>query len=242
MTDASGKHRFFVASMAADTVELSSGEAHHARHVLRLRDRAPVAVFDGAGEIGEGVVHLTGRKSVAVEIVSRRQSDARPCPAVELGFAVPKGKRLDWLIEKATELGAGELSPVVFERSVAGPGAGEAPPDRWRAGSIAAAKQCGASFLPDIQPARRLADFLANVSAGVRLLGDSAGEVGVPEALAAGSGSGVAVLIGPEGGLTAAEREDAVEAGFVPVRLGELTLRAETAAVALLAAVRACGP
>ena len=240
MTSDAGKHRFFAESIAGGSVELSTGEAHHALHVLRLRDGAAVEVFDGAGGAAEGVFRPTGRKGGVIEIVERRQAADRSEPVIELAFATPKGKRLDWLIEKATELGAAALSPVVFERSIAGPGRGEGPSDRWRGTCIAAAKQCGADFLPEIRRARGLEEFLAAATAGARILGDSAGAAGAAEALAAGSVGGVAILIGPEGGLTEPERAGAIQAGFTPVRLGELTLRIETAAVALLAAVRAC--
>jgi len=238
MTDRTAKHRFFAESIAADAVELSVAEAHHARHVLRLREGAAVTVFDGAGAAAEGVFRLTGRKSAVVEVTGRHEPTARATPAVALGFAVPKGKRLDWLIEKTTELGVGVLSPVVFARSVAGPRAGDEAPSRWRETCIAAAKQCGAAFLPQLRPVRSLTGFLADAPSGAAILGDQGGTARVAEALT-GAIEAVTILVGPEGGLTDIERAEAVEAGFTPARLGELTLRTETAAIALLAAVRA---
>ena len=141
--------------------------------------------------------------------------------------------------EFATELGAARLTPVVFSRSVGG----RAEPsghalDRLRAICIAAAKQCGANFLPEIDRPVKLADVLASTRAGIRLLGAVEAKVSLPGALTGyRTGAGVGVLIGPEGGLTDAEMAAATDAGFVPVRLGGLTLRIETAAAVLLALV-----
>ncbi len=234
------RHRFFVESLAGGRIALSAGEAHHALHVLRLRAGAMVEVFDGAGGVAVGAFLPTGRKAAAVEVTERRPAGARPGPAVELAFAVPKGRRLDWLIEKATELGAAALQPVIFERSVAGPAPSAGAPPRWRSTCIAAARQCRADFLPEIRAAAALTDYLAGATAAVRMLGDRAGEIGPADALAdRPAGGDVAVLVGPEGGLTDAERKAAIEAGFVPVRLGRLILRTDTAAVALLAVVAA---
>ena len=233
-------HRFFTPSLGGDAVELPASEAHHALHVLRLRAGDEVELFDGAGGVAWGALRPAGRKAAAVDVTGR-QLVPRPEPVVELGFASPKGKRLDWLIEKATELGAARLTPVVFSRSVAG----RAEPsqhalERLRAICIAAAKQCGASFLPEITGPVKLVDFLAAARAGVRILGAVEAKTSLPSALTGyRPGAGIGVLIGPEGGLTDAERAAAVDAGFVPVRLGDLTLRIETAAAALLVAVNA---
>ena len=229
--------RFFVVSLAGETVELSADESHHALDVLRLTDGVDVEVFDGAGNSAEGTLRLHGRKKADVNILHRRKAERRPEPLIELAFAVPKGKRLDWLLEKTTELGAARLQPVVFERGVAK----TAPSSRWRSACIAAAKQCGADFLPEIAEARKLPDFLADVEADIMILGDASGEISIPTAIKEwSSGKRIVILIGPEGGLTDDETASAVRAGFSPIRLGNLVLRVETAAVAMLAAINAC--
>ncbi len=228
--------RFFVESLAGETVELSADESHHALDVLRLTDGAEVEVFDGAGNSAEGTLRLHGRKKTDVHVLHRRKAEKHPEPLVELAFAVPKGKRLDWLLEKTTELGAARLQPVVFKRSVAK----TAPSSRWRKTCIAAAKQCGADFLPDLAEAKKLPDFLAETDADIRILGDAGGEMSIPTAIKEwSSGKRIVILIGPEGGLTGDEADSIVRAAFSPVRLGNLVLRVETAAVALLAAINA---
>ena len=231
--------RFFVVSLdgEGEKVELSADESHHALDVLRLTDGAEVEVFDGAGNSADGTLRLHGRKKVDVHVLHRRKAEKHTEPLVELAFAVPKGKRLDWLVEKATELNAARLSPIIFKRSVAK----TAPSSRWRKTCIAAAKQCGADFLPEIAAARKLSDFLAETDADIRILGDAGGEMSIPTAIKEWSPEKrIVILIGPEGGLTDDETAAAEQANFSPVRLGNLVLRVETAAVVMLAAINAC--
>jgi len=232
-------YRFFAGSLGGDVVELQAQEAHHARDVLRLADGAVVELFDGAGTVAAGVLRCGGRRAARVEITERRPA-RRSAPAIEVAFAVPKGKRLDWLLEKATELGAAALAPVVFRRSVARPDLSSRARDRWRGVCIAAAKQCGADLLPQIHPPCELGEVLRRSGEDLGIFGDPRGETTLAGVLdGAAEPPRVIVLVGPEGGMTEPERDSAVAAGFAPVRLGARTLRIETAAVAMLAAVTA---
>jgi 16S rRNA (uracil1498-N3)-methyltransferase len=159
---------------------------------------------------------------------------------VHLGFAVAKGKRLDWLLEKACELGVASMTPVRFQRSVAGGvGAGGSKRRRWEATCISAAKQCGADHLSRIGQEADLETFLASAR-GAKLLGQ-AGAPRISDVLDL-SAQSICLLVGPEGGLTGQERDRAVESGFAPVAVGGHTLRIETAGVALLAGVRSLFP
>ncbi|HOF18102.1 MAG TPA: RsmE family RNA methyltransferase [Phycisphaerae bacterium] len=237
-------HRFFAENLDGSEVVLPDGEAHHALHVLRLERGAEVELFDGQGAVAAGRVARVGRSEVAVTIEHLLPVQARPAPAVHLAFAVPKGKRLDWLLEKATELAAASLQPVVFERSVAGGDElRKGKLDRWRTHCVAAAKQCGLNFLPEIFPPEGLANVLRDRSDLPGLFGDCAPDS--PDAyetlqsFRAGGHRQAVVLVGPEGGLTDAERDACLTAGLKPIRLGTTTLRIETAAVALLAAATA---
>jgi 16S rRNA (uracil1498-N3)-methyltransferase len=227
---------------AGRRVSLSSREAHHAVNVLRLKAGAAVELFDGRGANARGRIEEARRNHVVVLIDRPGKHWPRPGPAVHVAFAVPKGGRLDWLLEKATELGAASLRPVIFDRSVAGPGdLSPARRDRWLGQCVAAAKQCGLDFLPSIEPPMPLPDLLAAPRGALGLLGDLGSEA-MPLARALSQRKGdqeIHLLVGPEGGLAPHERESALAAGFLPVRLGPTTLRIETAALALLAAVRA---
>ncbi|MCK4625374.1 MAG: 16S rRNA (uracil(1498)-N(3))-methyltransferase [Phycisphaerae bacterium] len=236
-TSSNHLRRFFVQSLDGEAVELSADEAHHAIDVLRLKDGAEVNLFDGAGSIADGTLCLHGRKQADVHILRQREAKNRPEPLVELAFAVPKGKRLDWLLEKATELEAARLTPIIFHRSVAT----TAPSKRWRRTCITAAKQCGNNFLPEIAETKTLKKFLADADAEIKILGHTEGDTAIPSVLNGWSaGKEIVILIGPEGGLTDDETAAANKSGFANVGLGSLTLRIETAAIALLAAVNAC--
>lgn len=235
--------RLYVESLEGHLVELGQAEAHHATHVLRLRAGAAVELFDGRGGRAQGRIAHVRRSEATVEIVERLPVAQPLLPRLHLGFAVPKGKRLDWLLEKATELAAASLRPVVFERSVAGEDElSDHKRQRWLGHCVSAAKQCGLDMLPDLLPPASVHDFAcAASSAGwLCLVGDLSGPCLTPaQALTRRQERDVALLVGPEGGLADAERHLLGEADFLSVRTGSTTLRIETAAVALLAACRA---
>ena len=244
MPEDARRPRLFVPAAPAfgpgDELALDAGEAHHAAHVLRLRPGAEVEVFDGRGTSAIARITRAGRGDVVVVVEAVRPPAARPRPEVHLAFAVPKGKRLDWLLEKATELGVASLRPVHFARSVAGAGPlSPAARERWRGHCVAAAKQSGLPFLPTIEDALALDAFLPLAPVG--LFGDT-GDAAAPLACAVAalaSAQRFHVVVGPEGGLTDDERRRLAAGGLVPVRLGRTTLRIETAAVALVAAATA---
>jgi 16S rRNA (uracil1498-N3)-methyltransferase len=236
--------RFFVPDLAEapGTVALAPAEAHHAARVLRLKAGAAVELFDGRGRRATARLAEVGRRRVTAEI-ERAWAEPPPAgPRIHLATAVPKGSRADWLVEKATELGAASLVPVLFERSVGGKAAlSPAKGRRWLAQAVAAAKQSGADLLPEVRPSARLEEVLEAAAGGLILVGDPGEDAHpVPEALARRRPEqDIWILVGPEGGLTAPERQALRATGAVPVRLGRSVLRVETAAMALLAAVAA---
>jgi 16S rRNA (uracil1498-N3)-methyltransferase len=238
-------HRFFVSDLSAAEVALPAGEAHHARNVLRLPVGQQVEIFDGRGGVAAGRIAQAGKGRVVVAVDSAsdsRRTQTRAGPGIHLAFAVPKGKRLDWLLEKATELGAASLRAVAWQRSVAGVPSDQfagAKRQRWLDQCVAAAKQSGLNWLPAIEPPMGLAEFLAWAGGG-RFFG----VVGMAEPTARGvadvlmgcpPGKEVCLLVGPEGGMAAEEVEAVLAAVFVPARLGGTVLRVETAAAAMLA-------
>ena len=235
------RYRFYVPQLKCGEFHLPSSEAHHALHVLRLKIGAKVELFDGKGSSSTAEVKRISRSDVLVA-PDAPQLQPLPKPCVHLAFAVPKGKRLDWLLEKTTELAAASLQPVTFSRSVAG---GELTPSkikRWESQCISAAKQCGVNHLPEIKPLITLKKFLAQTApAGhLRLFGDldnSTPPVG--EVMRNNYFDNVTLLIGPEGGFAPDERNSIIDTGILPVRLGKTTLRIETAIISLLSIVRA---
>jgi len=155
-----GRYRFYVPQLNCGECGLPASEAHHALHVLRLKIGAKVELFDGKGSFSTAEIIRTSRSDVFV-IINPPQLEPCPSPGVHLAFAVPKGKRLDWLLEKTTELAATSLQPVTFSRSVAGKELTGAKLQRWESQCISAAKQSGVNHLPEIKPLISLENFLS---------------------------------------------------------------------------------
>ena len=225
---------------------LLSLPAQAARHVqvLRLQPGQALTLFNGEGGEFEATVTQMGRSEVQVRIGAHQPQDRAPRHAVTLAVGMPANERMDWLVEKATELGAAALQPLMTERSVlrlSGERA-EKKVAHWHSVAVAASEQCGGNRVPQLQPVSALAGWLASqpaVSAGARLLLSlRPRSPGLREAVAPlARGAPITLLSGPEGGLSPAEEEAALASGFVAVSLGQRTLRAETAALAALAAV-----
>ena len=209
-----------------------------ARHVqvLRLQPGDGITLFNGEGGEWAAAVTRMGRSDVDVEIGTHSPVEREAARAVHLVVGMPANERMDWLVEKATELGAASIQPVTTARSVVKL-AGERAAKRqahWQAIAVAACEQCGRNRLPPVHAPLALADWLRRAPAeGTRLLLSLRGGT---QALnqAAGAAGAVWVLHGPEGGLTVQEEDAALATGFAPASLGARVLRAETASVAAL--------
>ncbi len=218
-------------------VTLQGSAAGHLTRVLRLRVGEALTVFNGAGgEYAASIEHAHAGR-VAVAIGELRAIERESPLTLTLAQGVSRGERMDLVVQKATELGVSGIVPLFTERSVVRLGAQQAERklNHWRAITIAACEQSGRNRLPNVAPPLSLADWLRSGADrdGGRLLLSPAATSRI-DALPRPATS-VTVLIGPEGGLTNAEQEAAVAAGFLPVRLGPRVLRTETAAIAALA-------
>ena len=214
-------------------VELDTGQANYLGNVMRLGPGAELLVFDG--QSGEWLARIAeaGRKRMTLS-VERKMSEPETIPDVWLAFAPVKRAQTDWLVEKATELGAARLIPVITRRTVAE----RVKLERLEAIAIEAAEQCGRTRLPDIAQPTALKALLAERDPARRLyFADEGG--GEPVARAFERDPAL-ILIGPEGGFTDEERALIRAApNSVPVSLGPRILRSETAALAALAAYMA---
>lgn len=220
-------------------LDLPSGAARHVQ-VLRLQPGDAVTLFDGRGGEYEAVVDHMGRSDVRVTVGAHHAREAEASRAVHLALGMPANERMDWLVEKAAELGVASLQPLVTERSVlrlAGERA-DRKQAHWQAVAIAACEQCGRNRVPQVHPVLPLAAWLAAQPQAGLVLSLRAGAL--PLAAAAPGGS-TTLLSGPEGGLSAAEEEAALARGWVPVHLGPRVLRAETAPLAALALLTLAG-
>jgi len=215
------------------TIDLDQRQANYLGNVMRLGVGAEVLLFDGASGEWLGRVEEAGRKRMTLT-VGRRTREVEAIPDVWLAFAPVKRTQTDWLVEKATELGAARLMPVITQRTIVE----RVKTERLESIAIEAAEQCGRTVLPQIDEPIALARFLdQRDSARTLYFADENG--GEPAASSFKAGPTL-ILTGPEGGFTGQER-DLIRsaANAVPVSLGPRILRAETAALAGLAAYMA---
>ena len=225
--------RLFVRATLADEtrIDLDAGQANYLGNVMRLGEGAEVLLFDGRSGEWLGRVGEAGKKRMALT-VGRQTREPEDIPDIWLAFAPVKRTQTDWLVEKATELGAAKLIPVMTQRTIAE----RVKLERLEAIAIEAAEQCGRTRLPEIVQPVSLAQLLKEEARTLYFADEQGGE---PVASAFKQGAAT-ILTGPEGGFTNEERAKirAVE-DAVPISLGPRILRAETAALASLAAYMA---
>ena len=232
--------RFYCPAPLATGLALSlpAGAARHVQ-VLRLQPGDVITLFNGEGGEFDATVTRMGRSDVDVEVGAHRAVEREAARAVHLLAGITANERMDWLVEKATELGVASITPLVAERSVLklkGERA-EKKLAHWQGVAVAAAEQCGRNRVPTVHPAVTLAEWVKKAPPGERwVLSLSDGTRPLAHVHnAVQSPTPVTVLSGPEGGLSPAEESAALAAGFVPVSLGPRVLRAETAPLAVLA-------
>lgn len=223
-------------------IRLSPAEEHHILDVLRVGDGQTVIVFDGRGREALARVDVCSPGAGDVQrirlAVLSCAEQGKPDVAITLVQALPKGKRMDLIVEKATELGVLSILPVVSEHVVGRPGERQAAEKvaRWRRIAVSAAKQCAAAWVPQV---KAIVDYPAGIDAAtgsdlflVGSLAEGAKPLhSVLSGLDRGSIRNALVLIGPEGDLTAKEISRATDAGAIAVSFGPLVLRVETAAL-----------
>ena len=218
---------------ASGTLSLQPDESRHVARVLRCRKGDQIQVVDGAGNWYRVKLIEVSSACTRGAILEARQDVGEPLYSLTVGMALLKSRaRYETFLEKAVELGARTIIPLVTQRTVAR----GLRTDRARQIMISAMKQCGRCRLPRLQVPRTLEEMRVEGGAGVGLLCDASAPKALSEALA-GMPDRVTLLIGPEGGFSRGEVAQARAAGFEPVSLGPARLRAETAAVAAMAVV-----
>jgi 16S rRNA (uracil1498-N3)-methyltransferase len=230
---------------------LPAGAARHVQ-VLRLQPGDAITLFDGAGGEYAAVVERMGRSEVAVRVGAHDPVEREAGRAVHLATGMPANERMDWLVEKATELGVASIQPLMSAHGVLRLAGERAEKKRahWEAIAVAACEQCGRNRVPVIHPVAGFGDWIArpgDAAARPLVLSLAPGTRGIADVAADAAGTDAAarawrVLSGPEGGLSAAEERQALQAGFAPVTLGPRVLRAETAALAALMALAEAPP
>jgi 16S rRNA (uracil1498-N3)-methyltransferase len=222
-----------------EALGLGEQSAHHVTHVLRLRPGAAVRLFDGKGCEHEGMIREVRHTQVTVEIGKVLTSIPEPPFAITLAQGIPRGDRMDLILQKAVELGVADVQPLWTARSQTRT-SGERLEKRlrhWQGVMISACEQCGRATLPGLETPVEYCSWLTGThrhNARILLAPEAQQSLGAMQP----PGDSILLLVGPEGGISAEETSLAVAAGFKPVRLGPRILRTETAALAMLAGLQ----
>ena len=229
------------APLAPDLVmNLPPGPARHVQ-VLRLQPGTGVTLFNGAGGEWDATIERMGRSDVQVRVGAHHPIEREASRAVHLALGMPANERMDWLVEKATELGVASLQPLVCERSVLRLSGERADKKQahWQAIAVSACEQSGRNRVPAVARPHDLARWCETPDSQgpmLRLVLSLQADARPLSEVVAGHGvDPVLLLSGPEGGLSPPELNQAQARGFVPVTLGPRVLRAETAPLAALA-------
>ncbi|MCW7538834.1 16S rRNA (uracil(1498)-N(3))-methyltransferase [Aquabacterium sp. A7-Y] len=223
---------------AATTLALPPGPARHVQ-VLRLQPGDTLTLFNGEGGEWRARVTRMGRSEVEVEVLEPLAVERELPLEVTVAVGMPANERMDWLVEKATELGVAVIQPLVCERSVLRLSGERADKKvaHWQGVAIAASEQSGRTRVPRVEPVRSLRDWCAGLTDGPGLRAVLSLQDAVPLASLGRPAGSALFLSGPEGGLAPAEEQAARDRGLQPVTLGPRVLRAETAPLAALVCV-----
>jgi 16S rRNA (uracil1498-N3)-methyltransferase len=235
-------HRFYLAPdlWNAEALTLTGAEAHHCRDVLRLGSGDKVVVFDGRGH--ELTAEIASSDSSKIALRKLHESTTPPLRCqITLGQAIPKGKNMDLIVQKAVEIGASEIAPILSDRTVVrlDEESAASKQAKWQTVAIEAAKQCGQNWLPRVHVPQTIAQFFQQPRRfDLQLIGSLQSDaVHLKKILAEYSAehgdrpASVVMLVGPEGDFTPAELSLARSHGCRPITLGPIVLRVETASI-----------
>ena len=232
--------RFFInpESWDTDDLKLDGDEFHHCINVLRLQEGDPIIIFNGQGIEMETIINSVSKKTAYLNGQGQKQSPSAKTK-IALGQAIPKGKNMDLIIEKATELGVNQIYPIVTERTIIRLNEREIikKQGKWQRVAIEACKQSGQNWLPKVNKPQKISSILESTFKEFELvliasLQESAEHLkSILSTIRNKNLESVFILIGPEGDFTPSETNKIIEAGAKPMTLGPITLRSETAAI-----------
>jgi 16S rRNA (uracil1498-N3)-methyltransferase len=231
-------NRFYVLpdSINENSITITGPDVNHIKNVLRLRSNDELVCFDGKGMEYLCSITEIGKDLIKVKVLSSKKIDTEPSVNITLVQALPTSSKMDFIIQKAVELGVHNIIPIISERTIAK----GSKLDRWRNISKESSEQCGRGIIPEVSPVLNFHEFL-NISTyfDLKLIPWENEKNLLLKSLLKDSANpkSIALLIGPEGGFSAKEVEAAVKNGFKSVSLGKRILRTETAGMAAIAMI-----
>ncbi len=234
--------RFFLSPEAwGERAVLGGDEAKHAAQVMRLRRGDAVTVFDGRGRSARAEITDVSKSELHLQL-GEGETAPPVAPEIILAQAVPKGKTMDLIVQKAVELGVNAIQPLITRHTVVQVGEEDASKKatKWQRVALEACKQCGQNFLPEVAAPLSFAEWLPRAEGDLKIVASLfPGARPLREILrAAPVPTRVILLVGPEGDFSAQEGDSALAAGFQPASLGQIVMRAETASFFGISAVR----
>ncbi|MGI6265213.1 MAG: 16S rRNA (uracil(1498)-N(3))-methyltransferase [Acutalibacteraceae bacterium] len=230
--------RFFTSDIAGDTARITGADAHHIGRVLRMRIGEELTVCDTRGWDYTGPISSITPQEVTVTIERRQPTTSEPTLSVTLYQGLPKSDKLEWIIQKAVELGVTRVVPVVTARSIAKADADKADKkrERWQRIAAEAAGQSGRGIIPAVEAPLSWKHMIKELSPSQTLVFYEGGGKPLSERIDP-SHTQLAILIGPEGGFSPEEIDELTAMGVTPATLGKRILRCETAPIAALSAI-----
>lgn len=233
--------RFFHPSLLSvdQVVNLSPDAANHCGNVLRLKIGSGIVLFDGSGKEFACELSDVQKRQVQAVVMTELHIDPQSPTHIHLAQGVSKGDRMEWVLQKATELGVTHITPIITERCNVklDEARWQKKMLQWRKVIIGACEQSGRNTLPLLKPPTPLKQFAADSTKDLRLILSPSAKHGLGD-LASPSQYGYRLLVGPEGGLSDGEIHQLIESGYKDVRFGPRVLRTETAAIAALAVLQ----
>ena len=233
--------RFFIEGKIAAQMALSGENAHHARNVLRLQPGEEVIVVDSEGNAGRAEVGKSSLTEISLTLIEQIDDHSEPPITVYLAQGLAKGDKMDYIVQKAVELGAGKIIPLAAERSIVRYDAAKQANrrERWQKIALEAAKQCGRLTVPEVTDFHDVKRLLAEYGKDslIVMLYEGEKKSGLKALLKKCHARTILLLIGPEGGFSDGEAALCRQNGVQTVSIGPRILRTETAALAALSVV-----
>ncbi len=237
-------HRFFLPQLYNETMTITGVDAHHISRVLRMQPGDELQIVSDDGVTAIAAITAVDDGCVTVHCQKKLAESHEPAVRLVLAQGLAKGEKMDFIIQKAVEMGAYSVVPVAMEHSVVRLDGAKAQKkvERWQKIAEAAAKQSKRDIIPRVQPVQSMGEMLASCDCTTRIIAYECEDkkslrAALTAAKEAGGISSLLLIIGPEGGISEAELAAARAAGAVPVSLGRRILRAETAGLVAISAI-----